>query len=108
MSYSSLKLFSLLLNFRIIENKNLLAKVYPLVAQKKIMIVEHIAYRHCVQKGEKLFALYYPKARSLDGSDIEAEVICYFQFQDNQIFKAYGQVRLIKGEFSDVDMEHYL
>lgn len=76
------------------------------IAQKKNMIMEHIEYVHCLEGGKELFAIYYPKGKTLEGSKIEAEVISYFQFQDNQIIKIHGQVRLIKGDFSDVDMEN--
>lgn len=75
------------------------------IAQKKNMVIEHIEYMHYFEKGEELFAIYCAKGQSPEGSDIEAEVISYFQFRDNQILKAHGQVRLIKGEYSDVDME---
>ena len=32
------------------------------------------------------------------------EVIAYFQFKDNQIINIHGQVRMIEGKPSDVDM----
>lgn len=75
------------------------------MAQKKNMVIEHIEYVHYLEKGEELFALYYVKAKNSEGSDIEAEVISYFQFQDKQILKIHGQVRLTKGDYSDVDMQ---
>ena len=74
------------------------------VAQRKNIIIEHIEYMHHVEKGEELFALYCPKGQTHEGLDIKAEVISYFQFQDNLVLKVHGQVRLIKGEFLDVDM----
>ena len=49
-----------------------------------------------------------PKGKNSEGSDIEAEVICYFLFQHEQIIKIHGQVRLVKGEFSDIDMQDEL
>jgi hypothetical protein len=76
------------------------------LAQKTNMFIEHIEYLHHLENGEELFAIYCPKGKTPEGSDIEAEVICYFQFQDKQIRKIQGQVRLIKGELSDVDMQN--
>ncbi len=75
------------------------------IAQKKNMVIEHIEYKHHLENGDELFAIYCVKGRDSEGSDIEAEVISYFKFQNKQILKIHGQVRLIKGEYSDVDME---
>ncbi len=75
------------------------------IVQKKNMAIEHIEYKHYLEIGEELFAIYCAKGRSSEGAEIEAEVISYFQFQGKQILKIHGQVRLIKGEYSDVDMQ---
>lgn len=75
------------------------------IAQKKNMVINHIEYVHHIEKGEELFALYLPKGKTASGSEIEAEVISYFLFQGDQIIKVHGQVRLIKGSYSDADME---
>jgi hypothetical protein len=75
------------------------------IAQKKNMNLSGIDYFHHLENEEKLFAIYYPKGKNLEGADIEAEVISYFLFQDEKIIKIHGQVRLIKGKFSDVDMK---
>lgn len=74
------------------------------VEQKKNMTVEQIEYGNLLEKGNELFALYYPRARNTQGFPIEAEVIAYFQFEGQQIINIHGQVRLIKGDLSDVDM----
>ena len=34
----------------------------------------------------------------------EAEVIAYFCFSKHQILRTHGQVRLITGDYADVDM----
>lgn len=76
------------------------------IAQKKKMVISHIDYRHHLENEEELFAICYPKGKNADGADIEAEVISYFVFRDEQVIKIHGQVRLIKGKFSDVDMKN--
>ena len=78
--------------------------VNHVMAQKQNMVVEHIEYTHYIEKGDELFAIYYPKGKNTKGLDIEAEVIGYFKFQGKQILNIQGQVRLIKGEYTDVDM----
>ncbi len=75
-------------------------------AQKKDVVIEHIDYKHFLENGDELFALYYPKGKTAKGSDIEAEVIGYFQFKDKKLLKIHAQVRMLKGEFSDVDMQN--
>jgi hypothetical protein len=75
------------------------------IAQKKNMIINHIEYSYHLENGEELFAIYYPKGKNAEGFDIEAEVISYFSFRNEQVIKIYGQVRLIKGSYSDVDMQ---
>lgn len=74
--------------------------IYHVIKQKKNMIINQI------ENAEELFAIYYPKGKNAEGLDIEAEVISYFLFRDEQIVKIHGQVRLIKGSFSDADMQN--
>lgn len=74
------------------------------IAQKKNMVIENIEYLHHLEKEDVLFAIYYPKGKNSKGLAIEAEVIAYFQFHDKKILKIHGQVRIVKGSFSDVDM----
>ncbi len=57
-----------------------------------------------LEKYNELFAIYYPKGRSVNNFPIEAEVIAYFRFEDQQIIRTHGQVRLIKDDLSDADM----
>jgi hypothetical protein len=78
--------------------------IQHVVEQKKNMKIESIDYQHVLEKGNELFAIYYPKGKNINNFSIEAEVIAYFQFENRQIFRIHGQVRLIKGDFSDVDM----
>lgn len=76
------------------------------IEQKKNMIVETIDYKNVLEKENELFAIYYPRGRNVDNSPIEAEVIAYFQFTNQQIYRIHGQVRLIKGDLADVDMKN--
>lgn len=75
------------------------------ISQKRNMVIKNIEYAQFIEKEDVLFAIYYPKGQTHEGENIEAEVIAYFQFKEGKILKIHGQVRLIKGEFSDVDME---
>lgn len=74
------------------------------IAQKKNMVVNDIEYLQAIEDGDQLFALYTPKGKNNKGEDIDAEVVSYFRFQGNQILEIHGQVRLISGSLSDVDM----
>ncbi|MCW8445438.1 hypothetical protein OQJ19_08495 [Fluoribacter gormanii] len=74
------------------------------IEQKRNMRIRHIQYKHIVEVGNEVFALYYPQGVSLNDSTIEAEVIAYFQFKEQKLLKIHGQVRLIKGNLTDVDM----
>ena len=74
------------------------------ISQKNTLILDRIEYLHHIEKEDSVFAIYYPKGKNREGEDIEAEVISYFQFLNEKIIKIHGQVRLIKGKFSDVDM----
>ena len=53
---------------------------------------------------DKLFILYHAKGTNIKGDELTAEVISYFEFKDKKLFKIYGQVHLLKGNPSDVDM----
>ena len=74
------------------------------IVQKQNMIIERIDYKYIIEKGDELFAVYYPKGKNLAGLSIKAEVIAYFKFKNDRIFRIHGQVRLIDGDLSDVDM----
>lgn len=74
------------------------------VEQRKNLTVNTIDYKHIMEKADKLFAIYYPKGKAENNQCIEAEVIAYFHFKDQKILEIHGQVRLISGEPSDVDM----
>ena len=80
--------------------------IQHVIEQKKKMRVLSIDYKHVMERDEALFALYCPKGKARDGSPIEAEVIAYFNFKDHKIMNIHGQVRLIKGDLVDVDMDH--
>lgn len=74
--------------------------------QKKNMVINFIKYKHMMEKGNEVFALYYPSGMNKNKSPIEAEVIAYVCFKEQQIIKIHGQVRLISGEHADVDMKN--
>jgi hypothetical protein len=75
------------------------------LAQKKNMVINTIEYTIFLEKGNELFAVYYPRGINIKNLPIEGEVIAYFRFENQQIFRIHGQVRLIKGHLTDVDME---
>jgi hypothetical protein len=53
---------------------------------------------------DKSFILYSAQGENIQGDEIVAEVISYFEFKDQKVFKIHGQVHLLKGNLSDVDM----
>lgn len=79
--------------------------IVHILEQKKNMTIESIDYKYVLEKGNELFAIYNPKGKNKSNLPIEAEVIAYFYFTDNKLSKIHGQVRLIQGNYSDVDMQ---
>lgn len=75
-----------------------------LLEQRKNIIIDSFDYKHILENKNELFAIYYPKGRNIDNSPIIAEVISYFLFENQQIYRIHGQVRLIRGDLADVDM----
>lgn len=69
------------------------------------MMIDIFDYKHVLEKENELFAIYNPKGRNMSILPLEAEVIAYFHFESQQIFRIHGQVRLIKGDLADVDMK---
>jgi hypothetical protein len=80
--------------------------IQHVLEQKNNMTVSSIDYKHILEKGHELFAHYYPKGKNKDNLLIEAEVIVYVSFENQQIFRINGMVRLIKGDLADVDMQN--
>jgi hypothetical protein len=78
--------------------------IQHVIAQRKNIVINHFEYTHHIENKDELFAIYSLKGNNFEGSAIEAEVIAYFQFQEEKIIRIHGQVRLIKGSLSDVDM----
>lgn len=74
------------------------------IEQKKNMKINKIDYMHIVEDGNEVFALYCPRGTNNDGLLVEAEVIAYFQFEEQKLKRIHGQVRLVEGSLSDVDM----
>jgi hypothetical protein len=75
-------------------------------AQKKNIESMDFKCKNYLSHAETLFILYYANGKNIDGKDIKAEVIAYFEFKDNKVFRVHGQVQLLKGNPSDVDMNH--
>lgn len=74
------------------------------IAQKNNIIIDSIHYEHTLELSDELFSIYFPRGRNIRGEPIMAEVIAYFKFENDQIFRIYGQVRMVEGKASDVDM----
>lgn len=74
--------------------------------QRKSMTINSIEYKYMMENGNELFSLYYPRGVNKDNLPIIAEVIAYFQFEKKQIIKIHGQVRLLAGNYEDVDMKN--
>ena len=71
--------------------------------RKNIQQMDFECKIHMDQK-DKLFILYNAQGKNIQGDEITAEVISYFEFKDQKVFKIHGQVHLLKGNPSDVDM----
>jgi hypothetical protein len=71
--------------------------------RKNIQTMEFECKIHMSQN-DKLFILYDAKGTNTQGDEIIAEIISYFEFKDKKVFKIHGQVHLLKGNPSDVDM----
>jgi hypothetical protein len=84
---------------------NRIEYIQHVIAQRENMIVNRFDYQHFLEKGNELFAIYYVKGKNLKNLSVEAEVIAYFLFESQQVLRIHGQVRLIKGDLSDVDMK---
>jgi hypothetical protein len=78
--------------------------IQHVIEQRESMTLDSIDYKHHIEQSDELFALYYPKGRNKNGLPIEAEVIAYFCFAEQQILRIHGQVRLITGDYADADM----
>ena len=74
--------------------------------QRQNMIINTIDYKHVLEQGNELFAIYYPRGKNINNLPIEAEVIAYFSFESQQLFRIHGQVRLVSGNLADVDMKN--
>lgn len=77
------------------------------IEQRKNITVAVFDYKHILEKKNELFANYYFNGKNVGGSPIKAEVIAYFCFKDNKIFRIHGMVRLVEGGLSDVDMHNH-
>jgi uncharacterized protein YeeX (DUF496 family) len=75
-------------------------------AQRETMDIDSIDYKETLEKENELFTIYYPQGKNKSQLPIEAEVIAYVRFENQQIIKLHGQVRLMKGDASDVDMKN--
>ncbi len=53
------------------------------------MSVDSIEYKHVLERGNEVFALYYPKGTNNDNQSIEAEAIAYFSFKKKSIVDVY-------------------
>jgi hypothetical protein len=86
-------------------NMNRTEYIHHAIEQKKNMMIGTIDYKQILEKENELFAIYYPKGKNINNLPLEAEVIAYFRFENQKIFRIHGLVRLIKGDLSDVDMK---
>lgn len=74
--------------------------------QKQNMTITTIDYKHILEKDNEVFALYYPKGKNKKNLPVEAEVVAYFRFEQQKIYRIHGLVRLITGDLADVDMQN--
>lgn len=72
------------------------------IEQRKNIQQMAFEYKIHMDQKDKLFILYNAQGENIQGDEIVAEVISYFEFKDQKVFKIHGQVHL--GNPSDVDM----
>ena len=95
------------LNFKQCINGDVMNRkqfITHVVEQKKNITIQTIDYLKTLENGNDLFAIYHPKGVNNKNQPIEAEVIGYFEFQNEQIINIHGQVLLIKGDSADIDL----
>ena len=68
--------------------------------------IESIEFKHkkYLSQLNEIFLIYVAQGKSIQGNDIEAEIISYFEFKDKKVVRIHGHVHLLKGSPSDVDM----
>ncbi len=74
------------------------------IEQRKTIESMGFKLKNHMLQDDNLFIIYNAIGKSIEGNDIEAEIISYFEFKDEKLFRIHGQVHLIKGNSSDVDM----
>ena len=72
--------------------------------KKNIQSMSFKLQKSMIQANE-LFLIYTAEGKTLQNLDIDAEIISYLNFKDNKIFQINGQVRLLKGNPADMDMD---
>lgn len=83
---------------------NLTEYIQHVISQRHNMNIDFVEYKNILENGNDLFAIYYPKGKNKNNQAIEAEVIAYFCFENKKLLRIHGQVRLIEGNLSDIDM----
>jgi hypothetical protein len=79
--------------------------IQHVIEQKNNITINSIDYKKILEKENELFAIYYAKGNNKNNAPFEAEIILYARFEDQKIIKMHGQVRLITGSYSDMDMK---
>ncbi len=75
------------------------------IEQRKQIKVLGFDYKHILEKKNELFACYEVIGENTQLSPIVGEVIAYFCFDGKQVLQIHGQVRLLTGNYADVDMK---
>jgi hypothetical protein len=74
------------------------------IEQRKNIKTMEFECKVYMSQDDKLFLVYDAKGTNISGDPITAEVISYFEFKDQKVFKIHAQVHLLQGNLSDVDM----
>lgn len=75
------------------------------IEQKKNIKSMEFKHKNYILQADELFIIYNAKGKNTLNEDLEAEIIAYFQFKDAKVLKIHGQVHVLKGKPSDVDMD---
>ena len=78
--------------------------IQHVLAQKKNLHHFHMAYLDHLEGDNELFTIYCVESGDDTSELVRAEVIIYVRFVEHQILIMHGQVRLIEGDMTLVDM----
>jgi hypothetical protein len=78
--------------------------IHHVIDQRKTMAFIEFEYKTYMMEQDKLFVIYLARGKTIEGDDMSAEIMSYFEFKDKKVWRAHGQVHLFEGNPADIDM----